>query len=1024
MPPGSLYANGPMPRNSVARLPAYLVVAALAAACGRKTATTTPDVATPTAATVDVAARERILADSDLPALLPTPRSDDPMAITIDRLDNGMSVYISTDRQSPRFAAWVVVRAGSRHDPPDSTGLAHYLEHMLFKGSDEFGTIDFEHEAPHVARVRELYAKLRETSEPAARTAIMREIDAQTQAQAAFAVPNEFDRMYASMGIEDVNAFTSDDITAYISMVPSNRLEGWSLVEAERLADPVFRLFYPELEAVYEEKNLSLDDPDDQVWEALNAALMPKHPYGAQTTIGTVEHLKTPAYQDMADFFARWYVPNNMAIVLAGDIDRETALPQLQRAFGRLEPAALASPHAGTLSPPTTRVAREVVAEGEEAVAIAWLTVPAGHPDEAALEVMDRVLDDDTVGLINTELVLTQKLPDADSFRVRNREAGYVGVRGVARAGQSLAEVEQLLDGAIQKLRRGEITDADVTAAKLHQQVERKLAAESSVVRVAQMAESFAQHLQWHDVLAHEAALDAVTREDVVRVAKAYLGEGRVVVTRRHGTPTLPKIDKPQITPVAIDSGRSSAFAKRIAALPSKPLEPVWAVEGTDYVHRSLPAGDLIAARNPRNDLFTLVYAFERGERKAPLLCHALALLDRSGAGADEAEVLQKRIYALGASVSTRCTAEVSEVEISGPDAALEPVLALVDGWLAAPRFGKEVQADLLANTLSERQDAMADDRTLAAALDAFAKYDRRSAFLQEPSNRALAQARPKALASLLRTLFDHRHRTLYFGPRDADAVAKIVARGHAHRDVGEVQARVFRRVDGPQIFFLHKQGAKANVRLVLPQPPLPRERRPAAELLSQYLSGNMGALVFQEIRESRGLAYSAWSNYDFGARPRDASGLFGAVSTQADKVPVALTTFLGLLRSPAVQAPRLSEARDGLDQQYRATRLDPRWITRWVASWDELGEATDPRPWLWEHINAATVADVEALTSATADAPVIISIVGDRTKIDFAELRKIAPVTEVQASQLFSYGAFPPGHERPAGDDAPAQAE
>jgi predicted Zn-dependent peptidase len=1008
------------------RVVSYTFAAALSAAllpaCGPRKQTQPPQPEPPPVAAKPEIDREAVIAGSDLPKTNDAPLPNDPMEVTIHRLSNGMTVYISTDRQKPRFTAWIAVRAGSRHDPADSTGLAHYLEHMLFKGSDEYGTLDAKAEAPHVERVRELYADLRKTDDAAARAKILREIDKETQEIAKTAVPNEYDRMFSAMGVEGTNAFTSDEQTVYIGDIPANRLAAWATVEAERFSDPVFRLFFPELEAVYEEKNLSLDRPETRVWETLMLALMPKHPYGNQTTIGSVEHLKTPAYQDMVDYFERWYVPNNMAIILAGDIDAKTALPVLEEKFARLEPKPLEKDLPGEIVPLSGRVAREVKAEGEESVTMAWLTVPNAHADEPALAVMDRVLDDARVGLINTELELTQKVPEAGSWSSVQREAGYFGMRGRAKTGQTPDEVEKLLLEVVEKVKAGDFSDADVEAAKLQETVRRKLELEFPFARASEMMDAFTTYREWSDVVARDAAFQKVTRDDVIRVAKKYLGDDRVVVLRRKGKVETPKIAKPEITPVPIDPSRASAFAKKVEAMPAAVLEPQWAVEGTHYSHRKLPAGDLIAAKNERNDLFSLTYQWKRGYRKEPLLCFALELLGLSGAAGKDAEAFQKEIYALGASIDTSCDAEHSSIEVSGPDAQMEAALALMDRWLADPTFATEDVQRLYENTLSKRRDEMEEDWWLSSALDSFSRYDRRSPMLSQPSNKALEKAKPKALRKLLTTLVDHEHRTMYFGPRGADDVAKIVPRGKKHRAVGDVQVRVYRKTEGPRIFFVHKDGAKANVRFVIPQPPLPREIRPTADLFSEYLSGSMSALVFQEIRESRGLAYSAFSMYDSGNRPKDASGLLGFMSTQADKTPVAVETFLGLLRSTDVQADRLGTAKAAVDQEFRSSRLDPRWIQWWVASWDDRGEKSDPRPWEWETMAKLGESDLEGFAKRFSDAPVIIAIVGDKGRVGIEALQKIAPVQEMQPADLFSYGPFPPA-PAPEAEEAPKPA-
>ncbi|WP_181234193.1 M16 family metallopeptidase [Enhygromyxa salina] len=968
--------------------------------------TTSPidDTATPP---VEELTAAQILAASELPPLVETPLADDEMAVTVHRLSNGMTVYISTDRQKPRFSAWIAVRTGSRNDPASSTGLAHYLEHMLFKGTDDYGTLDLEAEQVHLDAIEQLYTELRGADE-ARRAEIFTEIDQHTQATAAYAIPNELDRMYAALGIEGVNAFTSNEVTAYIGDVPSNRLDAWAKIEGERFSDPVFRLFYPELEAVYEEKNLSIDRPESRIWDTLLLTLFPQHPYGTQPTIGVVEHLKNPAYSDMVQYFEDWYAPNNMAVILAGDIDAATALPVLEASLGQIPPRSIGTKAPADLPPLATRVAHDVIAEGEQSVTMAWRTVEVTHADEPALVVADWLMDNSSSGLLNLELELTQKVQDAGSWASHLNEAGYFGVRATLQQGQTHAEVEQLLTGVIAKLQAGEFAQADIDAIKLHEDMHDKRTLESNRGRVGRMMESYIERRSWADVIARNQRLRAVTREDVIRVANQYLGAEYVVINRKSGKQDLPNIQKPSITPIDIDATRESQFSADIKAMPASQLEPEWLVEGEHYEHLTLPAGPLVAARNSRNDLFSVKYRFDRGHRKAQMLCVALDLLERSGAGNTSAEELQKQLFALGTSVSFGCGSEYTNVDIDGIDKNLEQSVKLVESWIRDPKFDDETLAGLRTNLISERKDELDDSDSLAQMLSAYASYGDRSAYLRQPSNAAINKVTAKQLRKQLTSFPDFTHTTLYYGPRTPAEAAKVVGMGRKHKPAGAREKRQFRPGgEGTTIYFLHKDVAKSAVSVAIPQGVLPRDQVPVSEYFGRYLGGGMSSLIFQEIREARGLAYYAYAYVARGSIPADECALVGGMGTQADKTVDALTTYLELLRERPIDGNRLGQTLESLEADYRSSRIDPRWIVLWVDSWDREGEKQDPRPWEWEQIQALGVEQVQTFASGVADRPAIISIVGDRSRVDLAALAKLGTVVEVEPGQLTSYGAF-----------------
>lgn len=948
---------------------------------------------------------DAIIAASDLPAPLAEPVSGDEMGVTIHRLSNGMTVYISTDRQTPRVSAWVAVRAGSRHDPANSTGLAHYLEHMLFKGTSELGTTDIDAERPHLQRIEALYAQLRQTTDDAERATILASIDSETQSSAAYAVPNELDTLYSKLGVTGVNAFTSNDQTVYVGDVPSNRFDAWARVEAQRYADPQFRLFFTEIETVYEEKNRSMDNPGRRVGELMSRSLYPAHQYGTQPTLGHIDHLKNPAYGDMVAFFERWYVPNNMAIVLAGDIDAATALPILEKTFGAaLEPKPLEPPEPGAIEPLAGRKVYELEAEGGNTVSLAWHTVPENHADQTALDVMDWLVDNSESGILNVELLLTQKVPSAGSYPRHYNEAGHWVTWATARDDQTLDEVEALLIGVVNKLKAGEFTQADIDAVVTNAEIREKYRLESNSSRVSTMTDAFITRRPWADQVAALDRMRAITRDDVVRVANKYLGDDFVVVRRNKGEYEPPEIAKPSITPIDIDSSRHSAFAASVEAMEATDLEPEWVVEGEHYTRLEIPAGELIASRNTRNDLFSVRYRFETGRRDARLLCHALNVLERAGTADMSAAELKRTLYGMGTSISTGCGLDWTNLYVSGLDRHFGESIDLLESWLRTAAFDNDTVDALVANVVSRRKDRMEEPSFVGGALRAYALRGKDSSYLLQVSNKDLERAKPAALRKLLASLLDHQHTVVYYGPRSATEAARIVERGVEHRKLGRRPAITYRKAKGTRVFFADKKVSQAAIRIWFPSAPLGNEARAISELYGEYIGGGMGALIFQQIREARSLAYSAGGWHSVGTRAKDESILTGSMATQNDKALEAITTMLDLLKNVPADETRLANAREAIDRSYRATRVNPRYVGGWVLYWDEIGVDSDPRPERWKAIMALDLSELSKFAESVSSGGVVISVLGDAEHLDMDALNDIGKVETKTVEQLVSY--------------------
>lgn len=946
-------------------------------------------------------ANDSILLESDLPELVATPLAEDPTATTVHRLSNGMTVYISTDRTTPRISTRVAVRAGGRHDPAHATGLAHYLEHMiLFKGSDELGTIDHEAEQPHLKAIRALYRKLPNAASAESRAEIFSEIDHHTQAVARTSIPNEVFNLYATLGASGSNAFTDHDRTHYVTEIPSNRFEQWARLESERLLDPVFRLFYPELEAVYEEKNRALDNAQRRQNEATEAALFPSHPYG-QLVLGSSEHLKTPAFDEMVAFFERWYRPNNMAIMVAGDVDA-SVLPTLEATFGRLKPAPVPAREPGDLAGPRGRVESVVVAPGSQYVKLSWRGVAVGSPDAAVVSVMDRLLDDAQVGLLNVDLELTGKVPWATSGYEFLREAGTVHVSAAVRDDATHEQVEALLRGTVAKLANGSATAVQLSAAKTQIAVDRMREQEYPRSRTRRALLAYTRGEAWADVVAEPAKIAAVTLEDVQRVAKRIFSDNYVAGFTRRGPADVVKLPKPKVTPLKFADAVHSPMAEKLLAESVTPIEPRFIERGRDVDEKKTSWGRRIAARNERNGLFDLAVVFDVGHRHLPLLCHALTVFERSGTTTMQPRELQFELYRLGTRVAVECDSEQAAIYVGGIDENFEASVALLRDWLAQPKLEDALVTETVQATLSQRRNQLDHDRAITAALRNFAYFGDRSPQRQHPSNAALRKATAKDLTTTIAALMGFEHALLYAGPRPAAEVDALAPLSSGVKPRPARTVRNYRAIAASEVHVVHRASAQAAISVVFAGEEAARTQLAAAAAGDAYFHD----LAFDEIRGARALAYTVNAGIDLG-QGHDEVAMWGVVQAQPDKTLDAVPALVELMRRPTIDAVRLAAALSTVRESVRSHRSDPHNVPYEFSERRDAGVDEDPHKIIWNNLDAVDAAALQRLVGRLTSRPAFVTVVGDTSKIDLDGLATIGAVTLHEPDALFSFGAF-----------------
>jgi predicted Zn-dependent peptidase len=940
-----------------------------------------------------------------VPATLDRPLPNDPMGVVIRRLPNGLTVYMSPNKGVPRVTAWITVRAGSKNDPADSTGIAHYLEHMLFKGTTRLGTLDAAQEAPHLQRIQDLYESRAKTKDAKKRAEYDRLIDAENVADAAFAAPNEIDKFYRAIGAQGVNAFTSNERTVFVADIPANRLEAWAAVESERFRDPVFRLFPTELEAVYEEKNRSMDNADRSFWEEIDRRLFKVHPYGQQTTLGTIEHLKNPSLARMHEFYGRWYVPNNMAIAIAGDFDPDQAMEIIARRFGSWTPKPLPALPKWALPKPSGEETSELKFEAEDKVALAWPAVAASDPDADALTVMDMVMDNSTSGLLNLRLNQAQKVKGSGSGPNLLNDAGGWYLWADPKQGQTPEEAKALLLDAVAALKRGEFDPSDLDAIMTNFEIGQKRGLESNESRASTMIDSFIACEPWERTVGRLDRLRKVTKDDVVRVAGKYLGDDRVVVIRRNGKPEIPQIEKPKYTPLQIDPSRESAFLKEVLAIPARPIEPRWLVSGRDYQAVPVAGGRLYAAKNPYDDLFDLTIRFERGSRQQKELCQALGLLDLAGAGPYSADEFKKKLYALGTSLSYGCGEQSAEIYLSGVDRNFWPSIELAVQRFDWPNVSSGTLDDMIAVELGAREDEKKDPDSVYGALGEYAERGRDSAVLARLANDELKRLQEPALKELIRDFPHWQHRVGYVGPRSASEVAKLL------ESQGRFQAAPWRRPlryvrpAATRVLFVDRPMVQARVGLSSPDEVYDPQHVVDYQYFADYMGGDMSSVIFQEVREARSLAYSAGGGHSVSAFKNDDTRLWGSLGCQADKTPEATELMLKLLRELPASAERFAATEKSIEERYRTSPVEFRDVPGAVMGWEDEGlSGGDPGPERFARVRSYTLPDLEAFARRFQEKPMNVWILGQRDRVGVDKLKALGSFEEKTPGELFPY--------------------
>ena len=938
----------------------------------------------------------------------------DPTNARIYTLDNGLKVYMIVNKDEPRIDAHVAVKVGSKNDPQETTGLAHYFEHLMFKGTKQLGTQDYAAEEPLLNQIEALFETYRQTTDPDQRKAIYHQIDSISYEASKIFIPNEYDKAMAAIGGRGTNAYTSNDVTCYTENIPSNQLENWAKIQADRFENCVLRGFHTELETIYEEYNMYAVMDQEKVQEAAFAALFPKHPYHTPV-IGWGDHLKNPSITNVKKYHDQWYVPNNMAVCLAGDFNPNEAIKVIDKYFGQLKPNENLQKMAYEPEDPITEpIVKNVLGLESPSLLLAWRFPGANSPETKYLDLIGGILSNGKAGLIDLDVNQQQKV--LSMFAGNQGLADYSAFIVMAEPlqGQSLDEVRDIALAEIEKVKKGEFDDDLLTAIINNQKLQYMRMYENSRFLVRLEVNSFINEVPWKDVVNEVEELSKVTKEDIVAFANEHFKDNYVQINKlEQRDPTDTRISKPAITPIMMNRDVASQFLRDIQASAAevKPIEPVFVDYKKDMSIATAKSGiPVLYKKNETNGIFELQYLFETGSYADNVMPFAANYLNYLGTDDMTPEEVQKAFYRMAVNMSVACTGERTYVSLNGLAENMEEAMQLVEKVIAHAQANPEALQMLKANTLYERRNAKLDQNSNASRISTYALYGPKNPSTNVIPSAELMKLSDEALLEKIHHIFDNEHKVLYYGPlTEAQAVETINRIHNVPEQLNPVvkgNPFQYRPTEGNNVVLAQYDANQLNLTAYYnTELPFDVETAPIITLYNEYFGGGMNGIVFQEIREARGLAYRARANYSIPGDLDHPSVFSYTIGTQNDKLIDALSAFDEIINEMPVSENAFNIAKESLLSNLRTARtVRGRVLTSFLNA-QQRGLDYDLNKVIYEKVPALTLDDVVKFQQQyVKDRPYTIGIVGRTSDMDLNTLKQYGTIKTVTTEDIFGY--------------------
>ncbi|WBV56171.1 insulinase family protein [Chryseobacterium daecheongense] len=931
----------------------------------------------------------------------------DENGVRIYTLKNGLKVFLAQNFDSPRIQTYIPVRTGSNNDPSDNTGLAHYLEHMMFKGTSGIGTQNWEKEKVLLDQISELYEQHKAEADPEKKKEIYKKIDEVSQDASQYAIANEYDKVISSLGASGTNAHTWFDETVYKNNIPSNELEKWLKVEKERFSEIVLRLFHTELESVYEEFNRAQDNDSRLVNYELMDALFPTHANGQQTTLGKAEHLKNPSMKAIHKYFDEYYVPNNYAMVMVGDLDYERTIQLIDQYFGTIPYKELPKKTPVVEQPLRGIVERTVKSPTTPRVQMAWRTDSYGSREAMLADITANIMSNrGEAGLLDLNINQTQRMLWAQAFSVGLKQYGYFSIVAVPKETQSLKDAKDMVLEQIELIKRGEFPDWMLPAIINDFKLQRMKALETADGLATNLYDTYIKGRTWEEELNEMDVYASFTKQDVIHFANDFFKDNYVLINKEKGVnDKLIRVENPGITPIKINRDAQSEFLKQILAEKTEDIQPEFIDYDKEIITGQVKDKKLSFVKNKYNDIAQVYFIFPLGSDHDRDLAISTQLLQYLGTEDYAPEDLKKEFFKIGVSNDFKTTNDQLTISLSGLEENIEKGIRLLQHWMYNVKPEQEIYKQFVETVLENREAMKKDKNRIMTALTNYTKLGEFSRFTDVISKEELQNSEVKIFTDRMKRIFAFPYQIFFYGKNLENFKTYI----DNYVEVSSLEIPEPKKYPEPEtdgkVNFINYDMVQVEMSKIGRGHNINTANLGKINVFNEYFGRGLSSIVFQEIRESKSLAYSAYVSYAANSESGHPDYVTTYIGTQPDKLQIAVDTMSELMNELPEVPIQFENAKSTALKQIASTRITRTNIFFNTLRLKKIGISHDFREDMYEEIQKLDFNGIkEFYRTEIKPLRFNTAILGKKENLDMDAVNKMGSFKEVSLKDIFGH--------------------